>query len=123
MRARIINEKQEFHRSGNPKVALEIGGTLLGKIRTDIKRKAEKEWKDFIFSLVGKTITGQLNKIWVKSDSSDQPFKPGPGWGQYTIEIEKIWDTDNIELNMQGIEVYSDGAMYIIPLGEKIYIK
>jgi hypothetical protein len=67
-------------------------------------------------------VTGEFNKIWIKSDYSGRLLDPGPGWEKYTIEIEKILNK-KIDLDMQGIEVYYDGAMYIVPLGTKFYMK
>lgn len=119
MRAKTINEVQNFHRSGNPKAAIDIGGIMPGKVRHEIKQKAEKEWKEFILGLEGKTITGQFNKIWNKGDKT---LEPGEGWGEYTITIEKILNKE-IDLDIQGIEVLYNMSAYIIPLGEKFYIK
>jgi len=122
MRAKTINEVQEFERGQDPRSTMEIGGVLLNKVRIDLKKQADKKWSDYLDSLLGKTISGVMNKsMMVKGDG----IVPGPGWGKYTIVVQRIMDKPDIDVagDIQGFVVEYDKAAYIISLGEKIYIK
>jgi len=119
MRAKTINEIQEFQR-GVPKSSLGAGGVQFGKLRYEAKQKMKKDWANFVENLLlGKTISGYFNQMFLKPD--EETMIEGKGWGKYTFKVKEIiknGEDDN------GIFVRDEKAGYIIPMDEgRVFIE
>ena len=91
MRAKFINEVQNFEKGVHPKQALGIGGIALGIERHKMKKKFEEDWNFFLMTILdGKTISGQMNKVRDKGIEKD-PLENG--WGNYTVKVDE-WDME-----------------------------
>ena len=101
MRARTVNEAQEFERGKNPKQALGVGGLDLFK---DIERRLDEldyeigttkfgmseEWaEDLQKMLVGKTITADMKKL-PKFDTKTKKQVGKWGQGEFTIKVVDV---------------------------------
>ena len=125
MRAKTINEVQNFDRNMPTKAALGVGGIVLGKELWDRKLEYIKEWKNFIEkSFLHKTIYGTFAKYTWDKDTSMPKFD---GWAEYKVYVEKVMVTDGSERGGLPTEVRvvgKDGAWYNIEVGDKkIYIE
>jgi hypothetical protein len=124
MRAKTINEVQNFDRNMPTKAAIGVGGIVLGKELWDRKLEYIKEWKNFIEKLfLHKTIYGTFAKYtWNKGDSVPK-FE---GWAKYKVEVERVLVQDGTEREGLPTEIKivgKDKAWYNIPVDDKeIYI-
>ena len=113
MRAKTINEVQNFERGKNPRSSLGIGGVQFGVEKYKMKEKLKKDWADFVKkTLMGKTITGTFNKL--KGDIIER------NWGEYTVKVKVI---SNLDIDDMGIVVSDENNRYIIPGDGKIFIE
>jgi hypothetical protein len=112
MRAKFVNEDQNFKRGVHPKEALGLGGINLGRIRYDMKKKVQQDWDFFLLTILdGKTISGHMNKI------RDKGVEIEGEWGNYTIKVDE-WDMEDI--NSPSIHIQTrDNDMYILPIEDK----
>ena len=58
MRAKTVNEQQDFERGRDPRVTLGVGGVNPWNIQEEIDNNAEKEWDDYVKSFIGKKVSG-----------------------------------------------------------------
>jgi hypothetical protein len=124
MRAKTINEIQNFERGVPAKAALGVGGIVLGKELWDRKLKYIEEWKNFIEkSFLHKTIYGTFTKYtWDKERNIPQ----SDGWAKYKVYVEKVKVEDGMAREGLPIEIKvvgKDGAWYNIQVDDKeIYV-
>lgn len=117
MRAKILNEIQNFEKGQDPKKALDLGGIVPSKKFYEIFKKAKQEWYAYIKELLeGKTISGDIRKF----NPSNYHWEPI----SYPIKVTLV----KYEFNSgdgSGIKVFTksnNDEFYIAP-GSKIYIK
>ena len=123
-----INEK--FEEQSDPIADLGVGGVAFGVLRYEMKKDFKKQFNDKIHELlVGKTVTGIMNQnIIMRKDPKTDNFetKTGKGWGKYTIKIDSVPKT--LDIDEHGIPIYvksgkNEITAYIIPFNEsKIHI-
>ena len=114
MRAKLVNEEQNFERGIHPKQALGVGGICLGEERWKMKKKLDDDWKFFLLTILdGKTISGQMNK----RSANGGKLTGGNNWGNYTVTIEdwEVQDIDDRGINIIG----TDREHYILPIDDK----
>jgi len=117
MRAKFINEEQNFERGLHPKQALGLGGINLSQERYDMKKKLQQDWNFLLMTILdGKTISGQMNKI------RDKGVEIENTWGNYTVTIDE-WDMEDI--NSPGIFIDTkENDRFILPFNnKKIFIE
>lgn len=119
MRAKTINEVQNFERGIHPRSAMNLGGIQFGVEKYKMKEKLKEDWKNFVQkTLKGKTISGLFNK-WGYNKETNMP--ESIGWGNYTVKVKEV-SNDGIDEN--GIIVSDGKNSYIIPIGEeRIFIE
>ena len=111
MRAKTINEVQNFERGQHPRQALDIGGIQLGAERYRAKKRMLREWNEHLVKLfTGKTVRGEMKKI-----REDDQFS---GWGDYEIKVKEVKEENDIDVPMVIVEA-EDGQPYAIPIGDK----
>ena len=117
MRAKTINEVQDFKRGLHPKEALGIGGINLSRERYDMKKKLQEDWNFLLMTILdGKTISGKMNKI------RDKGVEIEEGWGNYTVTVDE-WDMEDINSPAIYIDT-KENDRYILPFNdEKIFIE
>jgi len=109
MRAKLVNEEQNFERGIHPKQALGVGGICLGEERWKMKKKLDDDWKFFLLTILdGKTISGQMNK---------RSANGGNNWGNYTVTVSD-WHIDDID-DMGIMIIGEDKEHYILPIDDK----
>ena len=116
MRAKFVNEEQNFERGLHPKQALGIGGINLAEERFRRRKELEDDWRFFLLTLLdGKTISAKMEKV--KDKGKDIPWQ----WGNYTVEIDE-WDQD--EMDSPNIFLMTkDEDMYALHIDDnEIYI-
>jgi len=112
MKAKFVNEEQNFERGVHPKQALGLGGINLSRTRYDMKKKLQQDW-DFLLTtyLDGKTITARMNKI------RDKGKEIEGDWGDYTVTVD-VWDMEDI--NSPSIFIQTrENDMYVLPIDDK----
>lgn len=124
MRAKTLNEVQNFERGVPAKAALGVGGIVLGKELWNRKLKYIKEWKDFIEkSFLHKTIYGTFAKYTWDSTNSVPAFE---GWAKYKVYVEEIKISDGQDREGLPAEIRvigKDKIFYNIPVDDsEIYI-
>jgi hypothetical protein len=122
MRAKSINEVQNFEKGIHPKQALGIGGISLGMERYNMKKKFKEDWNFLLLTLLdGKTISAHMNKVRGNGFDKDPYYN---GWGNYTVKV-KEWELDEMGEDGRSIFITSDdGDRYILPIDDKkIYIE
>jgi hypothetical protein len=109
MRAKFVNETQNFERGVHPKQALGVGGLSLGEEKHKMKKKFRDDWNFFLtLVLDGKTISGIMNKR--------DPEESGNKWGVYTITVDSWEEVDGYDsLLLKDI----NGDEYILPIDDK----
>jgi len=111
MRAKTLDEIQNFERGQHPRQALDIGGVQLGAERYKAKKRMLREWNEYLVKLfTGKTVRGEMKKI--REDS------PITGWGDYEIKVKEVAEQMDMDLPMAVVEA-EDGQPYGIPIGDK----
>jgi hypothetical protein len=114
MRAKTLNEIQNFERGQDPKKVLDLNGIVPSKKFYEIFKKAKQEWYTYIKELLeGKTISGDINEF--KASSYE--------WRPISKSIKVIQAKYELK-DGGGISVFDefDEEFYIKP-GGKIYIK
>ena len=124
MRAKTLNEVQNFERGVPAKAALGVGGIVLGKELWNRKLKYIDEWVNFIKkSLLHKTIYGTFAKYTWDKTNSVPSFE---GWAKYKVYVEEIKLSDGLEKEGLPAEIRvvgKDKATYNIPVDDKeIYV-
>lgn len=139
MRARKVNEVQNFERGQDPKKALGIGGLdLQSKFEEFIedlemnismsKLTQDEAWEDFLQkNLVGKTITADLDPLMtIKKSGKSIPKKPR---GEYTIKIKDVKASNELSKSLERfsgehniIVADTENNMYSMKKG-KIYFE
>lgn len=144
MRAKTVNEAQNFERGKNPKAALGIGGINLYDLyeerMSDLEREismskinADTEWEEYLReNFVGKKITAHMTRmvtfnIKTKQKSLDSETK----YGEFTIVVQDIRPGEsfsdaigrNVEISPQAIVADMDNKIYTMRLNQKIYIE
>jgi len=99
MRAKTI----DFERGKNPKQIMGIGGIdPFNQFKVDFKELWDNTISSFD-SLVGKTITAEMERYWM-----DERSHPQQETGEYTIQVESIFN--------KGIEIYNEHPQNIRPM-------
>jgi hypothetical protein len=98
MRAKTINEVQNFERGIDPKQSMDIGGIDIPQTYRDIMDEPKRKWEEFKKSFIGKTISGNF---FVKKNSRGSGYK--------TDATIKVDDAESRGIN---IEFYSEGTIY-----------
>jgi hypothetical protein len=112
MRAKTVNEEQNFERGVHPKQALGLGGINLARQKYDMKKKLQQDWDFFLTTILdGKTISAHMNKIREKGVAIEDQ------WGDYTVKVD-IWDQEDINSPSIFIET-KDNDTYILPINDK----
>lgn len=113
MRAKTVNEVQNFERGNNPRSAMGIGGVQFGVEKFKMKQKLKNDWADFVRkTLIGKTISGTFNKWSINPDTK----MPDAKWGEYTVKVKEV---SNLDLDDQVIIVSDSKNQYYVPVGEE----
>jgi hypothetical protein len=149
MRAKTVNEAQDFERGRNPKATLGVGGIDLAsnyEMRIDDYKKAvqmvtmehTEDWKEFLRkTLVGKTITAEMKQLPQITKSGKS--KPSSGmWKlkETTIQVQDIIPTwgvgEDFSITTSGspmgnmlpklILADMKNNMYELSMDQKIYI-
>jgi hypothetical protein len=143
MRARFVNEVQNFERGQDPKKSMGIGGINLFDQYEDkiddleaalsmTKLSASEEWGEHLRKLlVGKTITANMNKL----PSISNKGIPGTKYerGEFTITIQDVKPGESLEdaldrnfqVTPQLILADEKNNIYSMKIieGEKIYFE
>jgi len=115
MRAKTVNEQQNFERGQDPKRSLGVGGFDFKKIKEDTWGQGIQDWKDFLNSFNGKTIS------FVAQPDFDTPYvkagkritKKVKDWGFNEAMYNHVWFFDaNSHPHKQ----------YYIDLDHKVYV-
>jgi hypothetical protein len=119
---KLVKESINFERGLGAKQSLGIGGFVPGEQYLQIYNEFIKNYKEFINSLVGKTISGEM-EIW---------FNYQPGWNfgrkkNYRVKvssIDKINYGDPAEKLLAGSFQITgeDGKRYLISPRDKIWV-
>lgn len=143
MRAKSVNETQNFERGKDPKKTLGIGGiNLFDRYEEDLndlkmslsmtKLTTNEEWEDFLVkTLVGKTITANMNKLATVSKEGTTASKAEKG--EFTITIKDVNPSedfsDALDRNFSVLPIIiladEQNNMYTLVLreGEKIHFE
>jgi len=144
MRAKTVNEDQNFERGRTAKAALGIGGINLydlyqermEELEREIsmsKINADTEWGEYLReNFVGKKITAHMTRmvtfnIKTKQKSIDSETK----YGEFTIVVQDIKPGEsfsdaigrNVEISPQAIVADMEGKIYTMRLHQKIYVE
>ncbi len=142
MRAKTINEIQNFERGKNPKSAIGVGGINLSEIyqekmdelERDIaitKSHANLEWSEFLTkTFVGKKITAHMTRMVTFNLKTKERSLDGQKSGELTIEVQDIKPSEdlsdyigrNVNISPQVIVADMDNKIYTMRLGQKIHI-
>lgn len=143
MRAKTINEDQNFERGRTAKAALGVGGINLHnlyrkkieKLESEIslaKNSADTEWEDYLReTLVGKKITAKMTKMVTFNIKTKVRSEGGQKYGEFTIEVQDIRPGEdlsevigrNLEMTPQVIIADMNNSLYTMKLDQKIYIE
>jgi len=145
MRAKAVNEIQNFEKGQNPKKAMGIGGLDLSQ---DYQRRIDDymqaidgitlshtdEWKEFLKdTLVGKTITAELKKM-PSMNAKTGKTSGSHERGEFTIKVKDVMPTwgmgDDFSVHNSGsplstspptlIVADMDNNMYQMSMNQKI---
>lgn len=146
MRAKKVNEDQNFERGQNPKRSIGIGGLDL---RKDYQNRIDDylqaidgttlshtdEWKEFLSdSLKGKKITAEMKRL-PTMDAKSGKSSGGFQKGEFTIEVQDVLPTwgmgDDFSVHLgespftktppKLIVADTDNNMYEMSMDQKIY--
>jgi hypothetical protein len=121
MRAKTINELQDFERGLDPRATMEIGGINFNQKFNDFV----DQWEISIEkTLVGKTITAKMKKFWTEKGGRSME-------GRLQKQTIKLAEIDiSMPESFQGSNMFfnsyltaEDGQRYEMDLNQKIYIK
>jgi hypothetical protein len=141
MRARSVNERQEFQRGREPKTSLDIGGINLSEeyderlleLKMNLanqKKLADEEWREYLETVfVGKTITAHMTQI-RSFPPSGKPSDAKMERGDLTISVSSVHFgqnfaevVDNEYDTIPRIMVAdTENKVYSVPLNQKIRI-
>ena len=117
MRAKTINEVQNFERTGNPRASLGVGGINFNQKFNDLFEESMK-------SLEGKTITARMIRHWAETGGKMMESR----LSMQTIKAENV-DAPQLE-SFGGFnynwKIYLDddkGNRYSMSLNQPIYIE
>lgn len=124
MRAKTINEVQNFERGIPPKAALEVGGIALGKELWGRKLQYREDWTNYIIKTFHhKTVYGRFGKFAFDKKHGIPKFD---AWGKYKFYVEEIKISDGAEREGLPVEITfidKDRSFYIVPIDDQnIYI-
>jgi len=143
MRAKFVNEVQNFERGKSPRSAMGIGGVDLKKefeeklndLQQQIsgnKANADEDWEEFLRkTFVGKKITSYMRKL-ISIDTKTGKTKPWKSEKEdYTIVVQDIKPGDELSNAVDRPQFYSgnlivadmENNMYEISLNQKVYIE
>jgi hypothetical protein len=143
MRAKTVNEDNNFERGKNPKAAIGIGGINLSEIYQEkmddlfneiamTKFHANEEWSEFLTkTFVGKKITAHMTRMVTFNLKTKERSLDGQKSGEFTIEVQDIKPSEdfsdfigrNVNIAPQVIVADTDNKMYTMRLGQKIFIE
>lgn len=143
MRAKTINEDQNFERGKAAKAALGIGGINLYDLYQDRMRNLEEEislakintneeWEEYLSkTFVGKRITGIMTRMVTFNIKTKERSLDAQKHGEFTIEVQDIKPGENlsdaigrnVEISPQIIIADMDNKIYTMRLNQKIYIE
>jgi hypothetical protein len=144
MRAKSVNEAQEFQRGKSPKAAMGIGGVNLMDIYEDkmmylqmdienIKREADEEWEEYLMkTFIGKKITADMITMTTFNlETGEKTPDSARKRGNFTIDVKDIKPGEpfteaigrNVHFLPNVIVVGTDNKIYTMRLDQKIYIE
>jgi hypothetical protein len=143
MRAKTVNEDQNFERGKNVKAAIGIGGVDVKDIydekKDDLLRQismaktnADEEWEEFLVKTFrGKKITALMTRMTTFNLTTKERSQEGQKTGEFTIEVQDIKPSGalsealdrNFEISPQVIVADMDNKIYSMKLNQKIYIE
>jgi hypothetical protein len=143
MRAKTVNEDNNFERGRNPKAAIGIGGINLFEIYQEkmddlnneiamTKFHANEEWSEFLTkTFVGKKITAHMTRMVTFNIKTKERSLDGQKSGEFTIEVQDIKPSEdfsdfigrNVNIAPQVIVADMDNKIYTMRLGQKIHIE
>jgi hypothetical protein len=115
MRAKTINETQNFERGINPKESMNIGGFNLGHVYNETILKAEREWKKYLDQFIGKRISFVIAP---NNDGLYSSYPSGTHPGERISITVKSWDKNGHHIWVIG----DDYEKISIDINEKVYI-
>lgn len=142
MRAKKVNESQNFERGQGTKKALGLGGLNLEELLDErvedlemqlsmTKLTADEEWEEFLRkTLIGKKITSEMTKLPVVSMKGE---KLGPMLGEritdeFTIIIQDVKSSSKLSEALGQFSTYlsliiadSNKNLYELKIKDKIY--
>ena len=111
MRAKTINEDNNFERGLDPKDAMGIGGIVLEDKYFDMVVKAKQKWNKYLGTFVGKTVSVYLDPDRYASVTTSNERK--------TIKVTDVSSDQYGRVNFQN----ENGTTYFIDTAKQIYIK
>lgn len=109
----IVRENLEFERGRDPKRSLGLGGVdPFGNFKKEFRELWHETLAEFD-SMVGKTITAEMEKYWM-----DERHHPQYDYGEYTIKVERIYNS-NIEITNEN-EQNIRPMIIFVPEGDDI---
>ena len=145
MRAKSVNESQNFERGKNPKTALGLGGIVIEKelgtrideLEYEMAMAAKATGEEYVEWLrktfVGKTITAEMQHH-SPMNPDTKKIQKSKGSGEFTIKVKDILPSDSIEEmmnkenftapveNQSVIVASTEGDIYSIKVKTKIYV-
>jgi len=143
MRAKTVNEDNNFERGRNPKAAIGIGGINLFDIYAEKMEELEREismskinsdteWEEYLRNtFVGKKVTANMTRMVTFDLKSANKSLDGQKSGEFTIEVQDIRPGEsfsgaigrNVTIFPQAIIADTEGKIYTMRLNQKIYIE
>jgi hypothetical protein len=142
MRAKTVNEDNNFERGRNPKAAIGVGGINLSEIyqekmeelERDIaitKSHANEEWSEFLTkTFVGKKITAHMTRMVTFNLKTKKRSLDDQKSGEFAIEVQDIKLSEDfsdfigrhVNITPNAIVADTEGKIYAMGLNQKIYI-
>jgi hypothetical protein len=118
MRAKTINEEQNFERGLDPRASMDIGGIDFGKQFA----KMSEEWEEKVKkSIEGKTITASMTEL--KQNGTEGRTKKQTAMVKEVDNIYTMGFMGGNESNWNLVIETPEGVRYSLTLDQKIYIK
>ena len=114
MRAKTVNEVQEFERGLNPKAAMEIGGIDLEKVCNNTAIKGLKEWNKYLQQFIGKKITFSRDMSQYASEMYRKLNK------KYTCVVNDVGINWQLPRDVQFTD--ENGDTWHVDIEDKIYV-